>query len=110
MANEKKAFGINLPNLTQHEQEMEEIIARKKDASVIYENEQQSQKEARANAEETRKRCLETFPETSRRTTETNNEEDTKKKRNKAEWNWDNKLLSREKWKQFRIKERRKQH
>ena len=32
MANEKKAFGINLPNLTQHEQEIEEIIARKKDA------------------------------------------------------------------------------
>ena len=81
MANERKALGINLPNFTQHEQEMVEIIARKKDASVIYENEQQSQKEARANAEETRKSCLETFPETGRRTTETNNEEDTKKKK-----------------------------
>ena len=56
-------------------------IARKKDASVIHENEQQSQKEAQANVEETRKQCLETFGETSRRTTETNNEEDTKNKK-----------------------------
>ena len=64
---------------TLHKQGIEETITRKKHASVIHENEQQSQKEARANAEETRKRCLET--ETSRRTAETNNEEDTKKKK-----------------------------
>ena len=56
-------------------------IARKKDASVIHENEQQSQKEARAHAEETRKRCLKTFSEISERTAETSNEEDTKKKK-----------------------------
>ena len=79
MTNEEKASGINPLNLAQNKQGIEEIIARKKDASVIHENEQQSQKEAQANVEETRKQCLETFGETSRRTTETNNEEDTKK-------------------------------
>ena len=44
MTNEEKASGINPPNHTQNEQGIEEIIARKKDASVIHENEQQSQK------------------------------------------------------------------
>ena len=81
MANEEKASGINRPNLTQKEQGIEEIIARKKDTSVIRENKQQSQKEAQENAEETRKRCLETFAETSRRAAETNDKEDTKKKK-----------------------------
>ena len=42
MANEEKASGINPPNLTQNEQGIEEIIATKKDANVIHENEQQS--------------------------------------------------------------------
>ena len=51
------------------------------DVSVIYENEKQSQKEARSNADETRKRCLESFAETSRKTTETNNDDDRKKKK-----------------------------
>ena len=46
MANEEKAPGINLPHLTENEQSIEEIIARKKDASVIHENEQHSEKEA----------------------------------------------------------------
>ena len=108
MANEKKASGINLPNLTQNEQGIE-INARQKDASAIHEHEQQSKKEAWANnVEEARKRCLETFAETSRRTAETNNKEH--KKKDKAEWKWDNKLLAQESWKRFRIKERRKQH
>ena len=53
----------------------------KKDANVIYEYEQQSQKEARANAEETRKCYLETFVETSRRAGKTDNEQDIKKKK-----------------------------
>ena len=44
MTNEEKASGINPPNHTQNEQGIEEIIARKKDVSVIHENEQQSQK------------------------------------------------------------------
>ena len=61
-------------------QGIEEIIASKKDGSAIHENEQQSQKEAWENAEETRKHCLKTF-ETSRRTGETNNEQDTKIKK-----------------------------
>ena len=55
MANEKKESGINLPNLTRNEQGIEEIIASKKDASVIHEDEKQSLKEARTNAEGTRK-------------------------------------------------------
>ena len=81
MANEKKESGINLPNLTRNEQGIEEIIASKKDASVIHEDEQQSLKEAQTNAEGTRKCFLVTFAEKSR-TAETNNEEDaTKKKR-----------------------------
>ena len=81
MTNGQKASGINPPNLTQNEQGIEKIIARKKGASIIHEIEQQSQKEARANAEETRKRCLEKFAETSRVTAETNNEKDTKKEK-----------------------------
>ena len=81
MANEKKASGINLPNLTQNEQGIE-INARQKDASAIHEHEQQSKKEAWANnVEEARKRCLETFAETSRRTAETNNKEHKKRTR-----------------------------
>ena len=81
MANEEKASSISPPNLTQNEQGLEKIIGRRKDARVIQENKQQSQKEARANAEETRKRCLGTFAETSRRAAETNDEENTKKKK-----------------------------
>ena len=81
MTNEEKASGINPLSLAQNKQGIEEIIARKKDASVIHENEQQSQKEARAHAEETRKRCLKTFSEISERTAETSNEEDTKRKK-----------------------------
>ena len=81
MANEEKASSISPRNLTQNEQGLEKIIARKKDGRVIHENKQQSQKEARANADETRKRCLGTFAETSRRAAETNDEENTKKKK-----------------------------
>ena len=63
---------LNLPNLAQNKQSIGKIIAKKKDASVIHKNEQQSQMEARANAEETGKRCLGTFAEKSRRTAEIN--------------------------------------
>ena len=76
MASKGKALGINLPDLTENQQAIEEIIARKKGASVIHENEQQSQKEAGVNAEEFRKWCLEIFLEKSIRTGETNNEKD----------------------------------
>ena len=72
MTNEEKASGINLPNLAQNKQSIGKIIAKKKDASVIHKNEQQSQMQARANAEETGKRCLGTFAEKSRRTAEIN--------------------------------------
>ena len=81
MANEEKASSISPRNLTQNEQGLEKIIARKKDGRVIHENKQQSQKEARANADETRKRCLGTFAEISRRAAEANDEENTKNKK-----------------------------
>ena len=58
---------------------IEEIIAKKRDVSVIHENEQQSQKASKCR--ESRKLYLETFAETSKRTAETNNEEYTKKKK-----------------------------
>ena len=60
MANEGNTSGINLPDIREYEQDIEEIIARKKDGSVRHENKKQSQKEAQANAEAIRKCCLET--------------------------------------------------
>ena len=61
LGNEEKAPGINLPDLTENEQSTEEIIARKMDATVIHEHEPKQQKDAEANAEETKKRCLEKY-------------------------------------------------
>lgn len=66
MTDKEKASGINPPDLPKYEQGTEEIIASKKDSSIIHKNEQQSLKETRANAEETRKLCFETA-ETSRK-------------------------------------------
>ena len=39
LGNQKKASGINLPDPTENEYGMEEIIARKTDATVIHEHE-----------------------------------------------------------------------
>lgn len=71
--NEEEAAGINPLDFTENEQSIE-IKARKNDATVIHKNKQLAQKEARANIEQTRKRCLETFTKTSRKTTEANDE------------------------------------
>ena len=110
MENQEKASDINLADLTENEQGRKEIISIKKHVSFIHKNEQQPQKEAWANVQENRKCCLEKFVETKWRTGEANNEKDTKKKKkDKAEWKWDNRVLARESWKGFRIKERRKQ-
>ena len=82
MENVEKASGIYPPDLTESEQGDEiqkKLLQKKRDVSVIHENEQQSQKARKCR--ESRKLYLETFAETSKRTAETNNEEDTKKKK-----------------------------
>ena len=65
--------------------EWKNFYCEKNGASVIHGNEQQSQNKTRENADQTRKCCLETFGETSRRTPETNNEEYTKKGQSRVE-------------------------
>ena len=56
LGNQEKAPGINLPDPTENEYSMEEIIARKMDATVTHEHEPKQQKDAEANTEETKKR------------------------------------------------------
>ena len=74
MSNEEKASGISPPDLTGNENGLEEIIARKKETSLQQDNENESSKEAqqveRLKAQETKKRCLETFVETKQHTEE----------------------------------------
>ena len=85
MSNEKKASGISPPELTENEVGLEEIIAKKKEALIQQENESENSKGAqqaeRSKAEETRKRCLETFAETKQRAKDSCDDEEITPKR-----------------------------